>query len=125
MSKKDKVSLIPLGGLGEIGKNMLAIEYNKDFLLIDAGLMFPEEEMLGIDFVIPDYSFLVEHKERVRGIVLTHGHEDHIGALPYLLRDINAPIYGSRLTIGLVQGNCASLGWRGQWSTGVSTRAIR
>ena len=110
LSKKDKVSLIPLGGLGEIGKNMLAIEYNKDFLLIDAGLMFPEEEMLGIDFVIPDYSFLVEHKERVRGIVLTHGHEDHIGALPYLLRDINAPIYGSRLTIGLVQGKLREFG---------------
>ena len=104
LSKTDKVSLIPLGGLGEIGKNTMAIEYNKEYLLIDAGLMFPEEEMLGIDLVIPDYSFLIEQKEKIRGILLTHGHEDHIGALPYMLRQINAPLYGSRLTLGLAQG---------------------
>lgn len=110
MSKTDKVSLIPLGGLGEIGKNSLAIEYNKEYILIDAGLMFPEEEMLGIDFVIPDYSFLIENKDRVRGILLTHGHEDHIGALPYLLRQVQAPIYGSRLTLGLAQGKLKEFG---------------
>lgn len=110
MSKLDKVSLIPLGGLGEIGKNSLAIEYNKEYILIDAGLMFPEEEMLGIDFVIPDYTFLIENKERIRGIVLTHGHEDHIGALPYLLRQIQAPVFGSRLTLGLAQGKLKEFG---------------
>lgn len=110
LSKLDKVSLMPLGGLGEIGKNSLLVEYNKEYILIDAGLMFPEDEMLGIDFVIPDYSFVLENKDRIRGIFLTHGHEDHIGSLPYLLRQLQVPIYGSRLTLGLVQGKLKEFG---------------
>lgn len=99
--------MIPLGGLGEVGKNMLVVEYGDAILVIDAGLMFPEEEMLGIDLVLPDYSYLVERAERVVGIILTHGHEDHTGALPYLLRDVRVPVYGTRLTLGLVRGKLA------------------
>ena len=101
--KESKVSLIPLGGLGEIGKNITVVRYGNSMLVIDCGMMFPEDDMLGIDTVIPDYSFLLEHKKKIKGIVLTHGHEDHIGALPYVLRDLNVPVYGTQLTIGLVK----------------------
>ncbi|MCL4442116.1 MAG: ribonuclease J [Eubacteriales bacterium] len=104
MAKDAKLSLIPLGGLGEIGKNMMVVKYGDNILVIDSGLMFPEEEMLGIDVVIPDVTFLLENREIVRGIVLTHGHEDHIGALPYVLKQINVPVYGTKLTLGLLQG---------------------
>ncbi|GAB6173840.1 ribonuclease J [Paradesulfitobacterium aromaticivorans] len=103
MPKEHKVQIIPLGGLGEIGKNMTVIRYDNQMLLVDAGLAFPEDEMLGIDIVIPDYSYLIEHKEMLQGILVTHGHEDHIGSLPYLLRDLNVPIFSTRLTLGLIQ----------------------
>lgn len=103
MPNEHKVQIIPLGGLGEIGKNMTVIRYDNQMLLVDAGLAFPEDEMLGIDIVIPDYSYLIEHKEMLQGILVTHGHEDHIGSLPYLLRDLNVPIFSTRLTLGLIQ----------------------
>lgn len=97
------LSVIPLGGVEEIGLNMTIVEYENDMIIIDAGLMFPEEDMLGVDFVIPDFSYIIENKDKVRGIVLTHGHEDHTGALPFLLKEIDAPIYGTPLTLGLVK----------------------
>jgi len=94
---------IPLGGLGEIGRNMMALEYDENIVVIDAGLMFPEEEMLGVDLVLPDVTYLAERKDKVLGFLLTHGHEDHVGALPYILPKVNAPIYGSRLTLGFIK----------------------
>lgn len=95
--------IIPLGGLEEIGKNMTAIEYKNEIIVIDAGLAFPEEDMLGVDVVIPDITYLTQNKEKVKAIILTHGHEDHIGGLPYVLKELKVPVYGTRLTIGLVE----------------------
>lgn len=101
--KKSKLKIIPLGGLGEIGKNITVFEYNDSIIVIDCGLAFPEDEMLGIDLVIPDITYLKKNAEKIKGIILTHGHEDHIGALPYFLKELNVPIYGTKLTIGLVE----------------------
>ncbi len=103
MPKKSKLKIVPLGGLDEIGKNMTVIEYGNDMIIIDCGMAFPDEELLGIDVVIPDFSYVVKNVERLKGIVLTHGHEDHIGGLPYFLKEINVPVYGTNLTLGLVQ----------------------
>jgi ribonuclease J len=104
ISEKSSLKIIPLGGLGEIGLNMAVFEYDDDIIIVDCGLMFPEAHMLGIDLVIPDISYLRERVDKVRGILLTHGHEDHIGALPFVLQDILAPIYGTALTLGFVRG---------------------
>lgn len=102
-SKKSKLKVISLGGLQEIGKNMTVIEYNQDIIVIDCGLAFPEDDMLGIDLVIPDITYLTKNIDKIRGIVLTHGHEDHIGALPYVLRELNVPVFGTMLTLGLLE----------------------
>ena len=99
----ERLRIIPLGGNGEVGKNMMAIEYGPDILIIDAGIMFPENDMLGIDFIIPDWQYIRDKAQQVRGIIITHGHEDHTGALPYLLREVNAPVYATRLTRGLIE----------------------
>ncbi|MBQ6053249.1 MAG: ribonuclease J [Clostridia bacterium] len=103
MKKIDKIRIIPLGGLNEIGKNLTLIECGKDIIAIDCGLAFPDEEMPGVDYVIPDMQYIIKNSDRFRAIFITHGHEDHIGAIPYLLRDINVPIYATRLTVGIIQ----------------------
>lgn len=103
MLKSNKLRIIPLGGLNEIGKNITLIECDEDIVICDCGMTFPEDEMLGVDIVIPDITYLEKNKERIKGIVLTHGHEDHIGAIPYVLKKINVPIYGTRLTLGLLE----------------------
>ena len=109
MAKKEKgkLRIIPLGGLNEIGKNLTVLEYANDIIIVDCGLGFPDEDMPGIDLVIPDISYLEANKEKIRGLVLTHGHEDHIGAIPYVLRDLNMPIYGTKLTLGIIKNKLA------------------
>ena len=101
--KKDNLKIIPLGGLDEIGKNITVFEYGNDIVLVDCGLEFPEDDMLGVDLVIPDVTYLEKNKDKIRGLVVTHGHEDHIGAIPYVLQKVNMPIYATRLTIGLIK----------------------
>ncbi len=103
MAKNQKLKIIPLGGLNEIGKNLTVFEFGNDIVVLDCGMAFPDDNMPGIDMVIPDISYLEKHRDKIRGIVLTHGHEDHIGAIPYFLKKINVPIYGTRLTLGLVE----------------------
>lgn len=105
-----KVRLVSLGGVGEIGKNMFAFEYEQEIVVIDGGLKFPEEDMLGVDIVIPDVSYLVENKDKVSAILLTHGHEDHIGGLPYILKQLEKPVYGTKLTLGLLEGKLREKG---------------
>ncbi|MGL5753159.1 MAG: ribonuclease J [Paraclostridium sp.] len=99
---RSKLKVIPLGGLGEIGKNITAIEYEEDIIVIDGGLSFPDEDMYGVDLLIPDISYLLDNKDKVKGMFVTHGHEDHIGAIPYILKQLNMPVYGTKLTIGLI-----------------------
>ena len=99
---KEKLKIIPLGGLNEIGKNMTVIEYGNDMVVVDCGLAFPDDDMLGVDLVIPDTTYLKRNLSRLRGYLITHAHEDHIGAIPYVLREANAPVYGTRLTLGII-----------------------
>ena len=106
----ETMQVVPIGGLGEIGKNMTAVRQSSGMILVDAGMSFPDEEMPGIDLVLPDFTYLREHADELKGIVLTHGHEDHVGALPYLLREFNVPVYATRMTLGLVRSKLQEFG---------------
>src|SRR5437660_3191077 len=98
-----KLQIIPLGGLGEFGMNSMAIRYGDDIIVVDAGMMFPDSELLGVDIVTPDFAYLEQHASMVRGLILTHGHEDHIGGVPFLLSQLNIPVYGTEFTLALVE----------------------
>ena len=110
LQKSKKIKITPLGGLHEIGKNMTVFEYGSDLLILDCGLAFPDDDMLGVDMVIPEITYLQKHKNRIRGIVLTHGHEDHIGAIPYVLKEFNVPVFGTKLTLGILKNKLAEHG---------------
>ncbi len=110
MQKSKKIKIIPLGGLHEIGKNMTVFEYGSDLIILDCGLAFPDDDMLGVDMVIPDITYLQKHKNRIRGIVITHGHEDHIGAIPYVLKEFNVPVFGTKLTLGILKNKLSEHG---------------
>ena len=110
MQKSKKIKITPLGGLHEIGKNMTVFEYGSDLIILDCGLAFPDDDMLGVDMVIPDITYLQKHKNRIRGIILTHGHEDHIGAIPYVLKEFNVPIFGTKLTLGILKNKLSEHG---------------
>ena len=97
------IHIYPLGGLGEVGKNMTVYECNGDMIIVDCGLVFPDSEMFGVDMVIPDFTFVVQNKDKIKGLLITHGHEDHIGSIPYLLQKFSLPVYGTRLTCGLIK----------------------
>ena len=99
----EKLKIIPLGGLDEIGKNITVLEYGRDMIVVDCGVGFPDEDMYGVDLVIPDFTYLVQNAKKLRGMFITHGHEDHIGAIPYFLKKINVPVYGSKLALGLIK----------------------
>src|SRR3972149_3443361 len=116
-----KLQAIPLAGVGEFGMNILALRYGEQMIVIDAGMMFPEAELLGVDIVIPDIAYLREHRAEVLAIVLTHGHEDHIGALPYILQELNVPVYGTPFTLALVEEKLEEHGLRGS----VSLKEVR
>ena len=106
MTKQDsqaKIKIIPLGGMEQIGMNITAFEYEDSIIVVDCGLAFPSDDMLGIDLVIPDVTYLKQNIDKVKGFVITHGHEDHIGALPYILKEVNVPVYGTKLTIALIE----------------------
>ena len=110
----DQMQIIPLGGLGEFGMNTMAVRHNGHIVVIDAGLMFPREGMLGVDLVVPDFTYLLEHKDEVRAVILTHGHEDHVGALPYLLKERPVPVFGTPLTLGFARGRLEESGLLGE-----------
>ena len=110
----EKLRIIPIGGLGEVGKNMMVYEYNGQILIVDAGLMFPDNDMLGVDYIIPDFKYLLDHATQVLGIVITHGHEDHIGCIQHLLSAITAPVYATPLTRGLIEVKLARNGLAGK-----------
>ena len=101
--RQGNLKIIPIGGIEEIGKNMTVFEYGDEIVIVDCGVAFPEDDMLGIDLVIPDFAYLLKNKEKIKGLVITHGHEDHIGSIPYFLKQINVPIYATKLTCGLIE----------------------